>query len=162
MYSRAASFGNSQIVSTCFGMSRLARFRTQVEDTYTMKWETLHGTFGKLLLVDNITGVTTDMTVYDQYTFPGSANDYANRFYLVFTVTGVEEEFDVTNDSFAFFNGSEWVVFGEGQLDLIDMTGRTLYSKYLPGEQNNVSLDGFAAGVYVLRFGDKTQKIVIK
>ena len=102
------------------------------------------------------------MTANDHYTFEGHATDFANRFYLIVSTTDVDE-FDADNNhEFAFFNGSEWIVNGQGQLDLIDMTGRVFYSKYLPGESNSVNFGNVAAGVYVLRFGNKAQKIVIK
>lgn len=138
------------------------RFVTTEDGTYTLKWDTYHGTFSKLTLIDNITGGSCDMTVNDHYTFDGHATDFANRFYLIVSTTDVDE-FDADNNhEFAYFNGSEWMVNGQGQLDLIDMTGRVLYSKYLPGESNSVSFGNVAAGVYVLRFGNKAQKIVIK
>ena len=138
------------------------RFRTQKDGTFTMKWETLHGTFGKLLLIDNITGTTTDMTVNDHYTFEGRADDYANRFYLVFTVTGVEE-YDADGEAgFAFFNGNDWIVTGEGLLQLVDVTGRILESQQLTGETNFVHFGKVAAGVYLLRLGEQTQKVIIR
>jgi hypothetical protein len=103
------------------------------------------------------------MTANDHYTFVGHATDYANRFYLVASTTDVDE-FDADNSdyNFAYFNGSEWIVNGQGQLDLIDMTGRVLYSEYLAGESNSVSFGNLAAGVYVIRFGNKAQKIIIR
>ncbi|MBR6273330.1 MAG: T9SS type A sorting domain-containing protein, partial [Bacteroidales bacterium] len=115
------------------------------------------------LLIDNITGTTCDMTTNDHYTFEGRATDFANRFYLVVNATDVDE-FDADGDynNFAYFNGNEWIVNGQGQLDLIDMTGRVLHSEYLAGESNRVSFGNVAAGVYVIRFGNKAQKIVIK
>ena len=138
------------------------RFTTVEDGTFTLKWETYHGTFHKLLLVDNITGATCDMSVNDHYTFEGHVTDYANRFYLVVATTDVDE-FDADNNAnFAYFNGSEWIVNGEGQLDLVDMTGRVLYSKHLTGETNSVSFGNVAAGVYVIRFGNKAQKIIIR
>ena len=138
------------------------RFVTTEDDTFTLKWETYHGTFGKLLLIDNITGTSCDMTVNDHYTFQGHVTDYANRFYLVVSTTDVDEFNEDNGHEFAYFNGSEWIVNGQGQLDLIDMTGRVIYSKYLPGEHNSVNFGNVAAGVYVLRFGNKVQKIVMR
>ena len=138
------------------------RFVTTEDGTFTLKWDTYHGTFGKLLLIDNITGTSCDMTVNDHYTFQGHVTDYANRFYLVVSTTDVDEFNEDNGHEFAYFNGSEWIVNGQGQLDLIDMMGRVIYSKYLPGEHNSVSFGNVAAGTYVLRFGNKAQKIVIK
>ena len=138
------------------------RFRTAHDGTFTLRWDTYHGTFSKLLLIDNITGTTCDMTTHDYYTFTGRADDYANRFYIAFGVTGVEE-YDTDGEAgFAFFNGNDWVVTGEGQLQLIDVTGRILQSQYLTGETNFVQFGKVAAGVYMLRLGEQTQKIIIR
>ena len=92
------------------------RFRTTEDGTFTLKWDTYHGTFSKLLLIDNITGASCDMTTHDHYTFTSRADDYANRFYIAFGVTGVEEHDADGEAGFAFFNGNDWVVTGEGQL----------------------------------------------
>ena len=83
---------------------------------------------------------------------------------MVFKVAGNNEE---GNGNFAFFNGNEWVVDGKGTLQVVDVTGRVLYSKSLSGNTTTrVQLDNLAAGVYMLhlvnRNGEsKTQKIVI-
>ena len=92
--------------------------------------------------------------------------DYASRFYITYTCTGVDEEVMYESDNFAFFDGSEWVVNGKGQLDVIDMTGRVLYAEQLNNDQNKVNLDGFAKGVYLMRVIDnkvvRTQKIIVR
>ena len=58
------------------------------------------------------------------------------------------------------------VVNGKGQLDIVDVTGRVLFSKRLANEQNRVSLNGVAKGVYLMRVTDgkntMVQKIVVK
>ena len=140
-------------------------FTTEEDGTFTLTWETLHGDFTSLLLVDNMTGTITDMLRADHYTFDASKDDYASRFYLTYTVTGVDE-YNEGDGSFAFFDGSEWVVNGKGQLDIVDVTGRILFSKRLANEQNRVSLNGVANGVYLMRVTDgkntMVQKIVVK
>ena len=140
-------------------------FSTRVDGTFTLTWETMHGNFTSLLLVDNMTGTITDMLRSDYYTFDASNEDYASRFYLTYTVTDVDE-YNVGDGSFAYFDGSEWVVDGKGQLDVIDVMGRVLFSKRLANEQNRVSLNGVANGVYLMRVSDgkntMVQKIVVK
>lgn len=138
------------------------RFKTQEDGTFTLKWDTYHGTFNKLTLVDNITGASCDMTVNDHYTFDSHVTDFANRFYLIVSTTDVNEFNAEDSHEFAYFNGSEWMVKGEGQLELVDLTGRVLFSKYLSGESNTVNFGHVAAGVYVLRFENKSQKIIIR
>ena len=76
------------------------------------------------------------------------------------------DEYNEGDGSFAFFDGSEWVVNGKGQLDIVDVTGRVLFSKRLANERNRVSLNGVANGVYLMRVTDgkntMVQKIVVK
>ena len=141
------------------------QFKPTVDGTYTMTWGTCNGTFTNLVLVDNITGTRTNMLQEDHYTFTGSKYDYAARFYILFSYTDVDE-FDSDDKTFAFFNGNEWVISGQGQLELVDMSGRILMSQYVAGEQTHLQFDGYAKGVYVLRMtGNKsviTQKIVVR
>ena len=140
-------------------------FRTMEDGTFTLTWQTMHGTFTNLILVDNLTGTRTNMLTTDHYTFEGSVDDYAARFYITFNVTGVNE-LNGENDDFTWFDGNDWIVTGKGQLDVIDVTGRVLRTERVSGEQTRLHLDGVAAGVYMMRLTDgnkaKTQKIVIR
>ncbi len=140
-------------------------FTTQEDGTYTLTWDTQNGDFTSLLLVDNMTGTITDMLRSDHYTFDAKTSDYASRFYLTYACTGVEEV-NEGDGSFAFFDGSEWVVNGKGQLDIIDVTGRVLFSKRIANEQNRVNLNNVAPGVYMMRVSDgkdtMVQKIVVR
>lgn len=143
-------------------------FKTPDDGPYTLSWEKYNGTFSSLILIDNITGVQYDMLTHDSYTFEAHATDYATRFYIVFSVTDVDEYDDPdANGSFAYYNGYGWVIEGEGQLELVDMLGRVLYTNYLGGEQTLVHFDGIASGMYMIRLVDgthllKSQKIVIR
>ena len=142
-------------------------FKTPNNGKYTLSWNTHNGTFTSMYLVDNLTGVYYDMLANDKYTFEAKATDYASRFYIVFSVTDVDEyDDDDINDTFAYFNGYGWVIEGEGQLDLIDMLGHVLYSNVLSGESTLVHFDDIASGMYMLRLtkGNRvvgSQKIVI-
>jgi hypothetical protein len=141
------------------------RFRTKEDGTFTLTWETMHGEFSSLLLVDNMTGTVTDMLRADRYTFDAGADDYASRFYITYRVTDVEEH-NEGDGTFAWFDGSEWIVEGQGVLDVVDVMGRTVYSERLVNESNRVGLNGVAKGVYLLRVSDGTntmvQKIVVR
>ena len=140
-------------------------FVTKEEGTFTMTWETYHGTFTSLFLVDNKTGVHTDMLHSDHYTFTSSPDDYASRFYITSKCIGVEE-YTQSEGDFAWFDGTDWIVTGKGQLQLFDVLGHVLYSQFATGEQIRLNLDGYAAGVYMLHLTDgsksKVQKIIIK
>ncbi len=146
-------------------------------DTYTLSWNTANGEFSKLILVDNLTGVQYDMLRNSSYSFSGKKGDYYSRFYITFDVTGIEEEEEEDDDttgtastSFAFFDGSEWVVtnssHGTAQLDFIDLQGRVLHSATLAEGQARIGLPDVAKGMYLLRLnsnnGTKVQKIIVK
>ena len=140
-------------------------FGTEESGTFTITWDKQNGDFTSLLLVDNMTGTITDMLRADSYTFDATTDDYASRFYITYRVTAVDENVD-GDGTFAFFDGSAWIVEGKGMLDVVDVMGRTLYSERLVNDKNRVSLNGVAAGVYLLRVSDGTntmvQKIVVK
>ncbi len=138
------------------------RFKTFEDGVFTMHWNTANGHFQGLYLIDNISGVTCDMLHNDSYTFNALKSDYLSRFYIVFDVTDVDEFNE--DHPFAFFDGSTWVVNGTGHFDLIDVTGRVLYSTELVNEQNRVNLNHYAEGVYMMRLSSykstQTQKVV--
>jgi hypothetical protein len=143
------------------------RFQTEEEGVFTLRWETYNGIFSKLFLIDNKTGVTYDMLSNDSYTFEAAPDDYKSRFAIVFDCTGIEEDgTTAAPTAFSFFDGSEWEVNGKGQLDVIDVLGRVLYSTKLTNDQNRVNLNRCARGVYLLRLTDgdsvRTQKIVVR
>jgi hypothetical protein len=141
-------------------------FDASEDGVYTLTWSMYNGDFTSLRLVDNKTGVNYDMLANNSYTFEASADDYASRFYITYNVIGVDENVNEVGNSFAFFNGSEWVINGKGHLDVIDVTGRVLYAAQLNSDQNRVNLDGVAKGVYLLRVIDnkvvRTQKIIVR
>ena len=95
------------------------------------------------------------------YTFEATTTDNANRFRLVFSAN------EVTDEVFAYFNGSEWVVSNEGNatLQLVDMTGRVISATAINGN-TTLATDTLTPGVYVMRLingGEvKTQKVVVK
>lgn len=141
-------------------------FQPTEDGVYTLTWSMYNGDFTSLRLIDNKTGVNYDMLTNNSYTFESSVDDYTSRFYITYSVIGVDENVTDGDNSFAFFNGSEWVINGKGQLDVIDVTGRVIYAAQLNNEQNRVHLDGVAKGVYLLRVIDnkvmRTQKIIVR
>jgi hypothetical protein len=138
-------------------------FEAKEDDIFTIKWNTANGDFHSMYLIDNIAGVQYDMLRNDTYTFEGHKGDYPSRFYIVFDVTGVDE-FDEGDHNFVFFDGSQWVVTGDGVLDFIDVHGRVLWSSSVSG-QSRVGLPKVACGVYLMRLtnsnGTKVQKVII-
>ena len=117
--------------------------------------------------MDNITGVNYDMLTHDSYEFEGRASDYKSRFkILIGEFTDVEENEETVTNNFAFFDGSEWVVNGQGQLTVTDVMGRMVYTDNLTNDQNHVSLNGLSQGVYLMQVrnasGAMVQKIVVR
>ncbi len=154
------------LVFTPEGTERIpVHFIADENGTYTLRWNTQNGEFTSLRLVDNLTGTNYDMLANNHYTFTASTEDYASRFYITYTVTDVDENVD-GESNFAYFDGSDWVVNGQGTLDVVDVLGRTLFSQRLTNDQNRVNLNGVAKGVYLLRVSNgkntMVQKIVVR
>ena len=138
--------------------------------TYTLSWNTANVAFDELTLVDNVTGTQTDMLQRDSYSFEADPEQYSSRFKLIIgtfkPIHGVEESAEEETDTFAYVSNGMLVVSGEGQLEIIDMMGRTVRSEAVHGTRNTVSMPQVTAGVYVLRLTSKgetrVQKIVVE
>ena len=142
-------------------------FNAEEDGTFTLNWNTANANFSSLTLVDNITGVRTDMLTRDSYSFEGRTSDYKSRFkILIGEFTDIEENEETVTNNFAFFDGSEWIVNGQGQLTVTDVMGRTVYNGNLANEQNRVNLNNVAPGVYLMQVlnanGAMVQKIVVR
>ena len=91
--------------------------------------------------------------------------DYPSRFYITFDVTDVEEHKEDINHNFAFFDGSQWMVTGDGELEFIDLQGRVLSRMRVSGGQSRVNLPNVASGMYLFRLTNgqetKIQKIIV-
>lgn len=139
-------------------------FEAKEDDIFTMKWNMANADFHSMYLIDNIAGVQYDMLKNDTYMFEGHTDDYPSRFLIVFDLTGLEEQEDEGEHPFAFFNGSEWVVTGDGDLQFIDMLGQVLAQKHISG-QTHIYLPRVADGPYLFRLINgketKIQKVII-
>ena len=148
------------------------RFVPNEDGIFTLNWNTRHGEFSYLHLIDNIAGVDVDCLTNDEYKFEGKTSDYKSRFKLVFRCDGDEPEYPEEpddgddSDHFAFMFGDELVVNGAGLLQMFDIQGRCLMETRAVGEQSSHRIPQVSAGVYLLRLtGEskvKVQKIVIK
>ena len=97
----------------------------------------------------------------NEYSFIGSTADNANRFIVRLTETAGDVEGDKT---FAWQNGNDIVVRGEGELQVFDLTGRMVATQNINGV-GTWRAASVQTGVYILRLvGDsiKTQKIVVE
>ena len=101
-------------------------------------------------LLDKVTGKETDL-LKGAYTF--KANGNSDRFTVMLTASQEGE--------IAIWNGNSWIVNGEGTLQVFDVMGRRVYNQEVAG-QSSLNTDELATGVYVIRLGEKSQKIVVK
>ena len=139
-------------------------FKAAQNGTYTLCFEVENLEMDQLTLIDNLTGTETNLPACPSYTFDARTTDYASRFRLVFGYTGIGENSEIAN--FAYYNGSEWVINGEGTLQVTDILGRQHCAKELTTANYQLSTANLPAGVYMLRLINgnsvKTQKIVVK
>ena len=138
-------------------------FKAEKNGTFTLSFNSKEVTFSYLHLIDNKTGVETDLLQTPSYSFDALTTDYANRFSLVFA-TGSS----VDGDNFSFVNTSGnlciYGIDGEATLQVVDVLGHVLSSETFSGSyEKKLSV---APGVYMLRLiqGNdvKVQKTVIK
>lgn len=112
-----------------------------------------------LHLIDRLTGEDINLLLEDSYSFIASKQDPESRFILSFTANGYNNDADAT---FAYQNGSEIIVNGEGELQIFDVTGRKVMTTTINGVE---TINGLNSGVYIFRvIGDtlRTQKIVVR
>ena len=134
-------------------------FKAKEMGKYTISVNTEGIDMDYLHLIDRLTGEDVNLLLDNSYSFVASAQDVESRFILSFTATGYNADAD---EPFAYQNGSEIIVNGEGELQIFDVTGRQIMTTTINGiESVNVS----AKGVLILRLVGtevKTQKMVVR
>ncbi len=142
------------------------KFRVEENGTYTLHFELKDLSLPYLHLIDNITGGNIDLLATPDYTFSAKTSDYASRFKLVFDPHyGVDEQQNVV---FAYYDNGNIIINDletchGASLQIVDMTGRVI--RVCTDVAHNVSTDGMAPGIYVLRLKTQskvlTQKVMI-
>lgn len=133
-------------------------FKAQTTGSYTLSYKT-RGEFSYLHVIDRLTGEDVDMLVEDKYSFIGSPKDNEARFIVRLQY---HPDYGEGDDIFAYQNGGNVIVRGEGELQVFDVMGRFVMSRKVSGEE---AFSMPASGVYIFRLlGEKlrTQKIVVK
>ena len=131
-------------------------FKANALGSYTITIEAIDINADYLHLIDNFTGEDINLLLEPSYSFIASNGDRAERFTLVFRANGCEGS---TNDIFAFQNGNDIIVNGEGELQVFDVTGRMVATQHVNGVQTvNVP----SQGVFIFKLNEKTQKIVVR
>lgn len=129
--------------------------------SYTLTVSTDNVEAQYLHLIDNLTGIDTDLLANPSYTFNAKTSDYASRFKLVFSTAGIDENNATT--SFAYMRGNDLVIDnieGSASLQITDMTGRTISTETICG--NYTKTLNVAPGIYILNLNGMTQKIAVK
>ena len=137
-------------------------FEAKSMSYYTLKVET-EGSFTYMHLYDKMAGEDVDMLVENSYTFIGGPNDIKDRFVLRLTYDTSIDEVEI-NEIFAYQNGSDIVVNGEGTLQIFDAMGRLVETKEIHGVET-FSRTTLQTGLYILRLvgnNVKTQKIIVR
>ena len=112
--------------------------------------------FNYLHLIDLLTGEDVDMLLEKEYSFIATPNDKDNRFIVKL---GYNAANNANNDIFAYQNGNDIVVEGEGELQVFDVTGRQVKTQRINGVQT-INLN--TQGVYIFKLNDKVQKVVVR
>lgn len=128
-------------------------FKTKETGKYTIIFD--GNDMNGVKFVDTFENVTIDLSATPYYTFTASAVDKKDRFVLVFSSTGSE----TGSESFAYQNGDQIVVSGDGELQVFDVMGRMVATQQINGTE---TINAPQNGVYIFRLEGKTQKIVVR
>lgn len=121
-----------------------------------------------VMLLDKLTGVVTDLSQSNSYSFTATGNDDPNRFEIHFGVVGINES-NNENSLNAYVYGDRLYVMntsGKASLQLFDLQGRLVQSNVLNGTGLQSQSVNLPAGVYIVRVNDeksvKSVKLVIE
>ena len=113
------------------------------------------GNYSYLHLIDKVAEEDIDLLKENEYSFIGSPSDNADRF-----VVRLNNSESSDNSTFAYQNGNDIVVCGDGELQVFDVMGRLVAQKHVSGVESIAT--PMTTGVYILRLNENTQKIIIK
>ena len=148
--------GDYAIVSSNSQGTMPVNFKAKEMGMYTISVETEGIDLSYLHLIDRLTGEDVNLLIDSKYSFIASNSDMESRFILSFDENGINAN---NNETFAFQNGSEIIVNGEGELQIFDVMGRMVKNTVINGVQTvNVK----SQGVYILKLNEKTQKIIVR
>ena len=114
-----------------------------------------------LHLIDRVTGADIDLLHDSTYTFTHSNNNaIAARFLVKLSPSGAQASLPA---AFAHLEGDRLVIEGSGTLEAYDIMGRKLFAREMnTNTLTYLNINAFpSAGVYILRLGSQSQKIVI-
>ena len=130
-------------------------FKAMTTGQYTLSYKA-EGNYDYLHVIDRLTGEDVDMLLDGEYSFIASPSDNDARFIVKL---GYNANGNAENDIFAYQDGSDIVVNGEGELQVFDMMGRMIATQHINGVQ---TVNMPSNGVYIFKLNEKTQKIVVR
>ena len=147
--------GDYAIVSSNGQGTMPVNFKAKEMGMYTISVETEGIDLSYLHLIDRLTGEDVNLLLDSKYSFIASNSDMESRFILSFNENGINANGNVT---FAFQNGNEIIVNGEGELQVFDVMGRMVSNAIV----NGVEAIALPQGVYIFRLNENIQKIVVR
>ncbi len=130
-------------------------FKAMTMGSYTLSYKS-KGDFDYVHVIDRLTGEDIDM-LQGEYSFIATPYDNENRFIVRLGYMPNNE--GTENEIFAYQNGNNILVSGEGELQVFDVTGRMVATQHVNGvETINVQ----SHGVYIFKLNEKVQKIVVR
>lgn len=142
---------SDDIIGLGFEAKKMGKFTLSVK---------ANGSFDYMHLIDKVTGADVDLLAEKEYSFIGTGSDDADRFIVKLSENAGNAS--VESDIFAWQNGNDIIVTGNGELQIFDVTGRMISTRCVNGVEN---IRVNAQDVIILRLiGDetKTQKIVVR
>ena len=147
--------GDYAIVSSNGQSTMPVNFKAKEMGMYTISVETEGIDLSYLHLIDRLTGEDVNLLIDSKYSFIASNSDMESRFILSFNENGINAN---GNETFAFQNGNEIIVNGEGELQVFDVMGRMVNNTIV----NGVEAIALPQGVYIFRLNENIQKIVVR
>ena len=132
-------------------------FKAMTMGKYTLSYKA-KGNFSYLHVIDRLTGNDVDMLLEGEYSFIAAPGDNENRFLVVLEYL---ENLETLDGSFAFQNGNDIIVNGEGNLQIFDVMGRLIATQRVNGVETWHAAS-IQTGVYIFKLNEKTQKIVVR
>ena len=141
-----------------------------VSGSYKISLSKKEGLFAenqKIYLRDKQTGLYTDLTLQD-YLFNATQGSDDNRFEIVYKKDEVLETDNVKNSDFTVYrDGDNFVVRSSnnlGKIELYDVTGKLMQSKYFSGKVATFDASALISGVYIIKAENsgniRTKKII--
>ncbi len=134
-------------------------FNANKMGNYTISIEP-NGKFQTVTLVDRFTGVETNMLVED-YNFTAMSEENPNRFIVRFA----NGQQTTDNSHFVYQSGEELILNIQGEVQIVDVLGRVVYSGEAMNDINRINVSSFNSGAYMVKVMNgnevKVEKVVI-